>query len=159
MADNPKLTHLNDRGHARMVDISEKTPTRRRATASGKVKMGSATLARLAEPNAKGDVLAVARIAGIQATKRTSDLIPLCHALVLDGVDIAIEPVSDGLRIEATVVCREATGVEMEALTAVSVTALTIYDMLKAIDRSMIIGPIQLEAKSGGRSGDWRRDA
>ena len=157
MADETKLTHLNDRGHARMVDISEKTPTRRRATASGKVTMAAETLARLAEPNAKGDVLATARIAGIQATKRTSDLIPLCHSLALDGVDIAIEPVADGLRIEASVVCREATGVEMEALTAVSVAALTIYDMLKAIDREMVIGPIQLEAKSGGRGADWRR--
>lgn len=154
-----KLTHLNRRGEARMVDVSEKAVTARRAVASAELRVSARTL-RLIREGAltKGDVAAVARIAGIQAAKRTSELIPLCHPLPIEAVDISLTFKSPGtIRIEAAVVIQARTGVEMEALVAVSVTALAVYDMCKSVDRGIVIGPIRLERKSGGRSGDWRR--
>lgn len=139
-----------------MVEVGDKLITRRSATAEGFVRMGAEALATLVERRAKkGDVLGVAQIAGILAAKRTGELIPLCHPLPLDGVDLHLDPVADGVRIEATVRCTGRTGVEMEALTAVSLAALTVYDMLKAVDRGMRIEGVRLLAKSGGRSGDW----
>ena len=152
----PTLTHLDERGHARMVDVGEKPVTARVATAQARVRMGADALAALAGGAPKGDVLAVARIAGIQAAKRTGELIPLCHPLPLDGVSVDLTPQADGVRIEATARCTGRTGVEMEALTAATVAALTVYDMLKAVDRAMVIEDVRLLAKSGGRSGDWR---
>ncbi len=156
-----KLTHLDDQGAAHMVDVGAKDVTRREATATAIVSMQPATMALLsAGGHKKGDVLAVARVAGIQAAKRTADLIPLCHPLMLDAVSVDFE-----LRVEASEVLVRATcglagrtGVEMEALTAASVAALTIYDMCKAVDRGMQIGPVGLQHKSGGKSGTWRRD-
>jgi cyclic pyranopterin phosphate synthase len=151
------LTHLDDAGAARMVDVSAKPATLREATAEGRIAMLPATLAAIRDGAiAKGDVLAVARIAGIMAAKRTSDLIPLCHPLPLSGVEVALELLDEGVRVTATVRTIHGTGVEMEALGAVSVALLTIYDMAKAIDRGMTIGGVRLLAKSGGRSGDWR---
>lgn len=159
-SDRSKLTHLDSAGHARMVDVSAKAVTARRAVAEAVVTMRPATLeAILAGALPKGDLAASVRIAAIQAAKRTSDLIPLCHPLPIDGIEIEFDPrPPNKVRIVAT--CRVAarTGVEMEALTAASVGALTLYDMTKAIDREMSIGPIHLIEKSGGRSGDWRRD-
>lgn len=150
------LTHVDEAGNARMVEVGDKLITRRSATAEGFVRMGAEALATLVERRAKkGDVLGVAQIAGILAAKRTGELIPLCHPLPLDGVDLHLDPVADGVRIEATVRCTGRTGVEMEALTAVSLAALTVYDMLKAVDRGMRIEGVRLLAKSGGRSGDW----
>jgi cyclic pyranopterin phosphate synthase len=159
MAD---LTHLDDAGSARMVDVSAKPATAREAVASGVVHMAPATVAAIVERTvAKGDVLAVARIAGIQGAKRTSDLIPLCHPLAITSVAVELAPTVDAGRVEivARVKTTGPTGVEMEALTAVSVAALTLYDMVKAIDRAVVIDEIRLEEKSGGRSGHWRRDA
>lgn len=153
-----KLTHLDKQGHARMVDVSDKAPTVRVAVAEGAVNMLPETLAMIAEGrHAKGDVLAVARIAGIQAAKKTPDLIPLCHPLMLSSVkvDIECQPASSRVYILAQCKLTGQTGVEMEALTAVSVAALTIYDMCKAVDKGMQIGDIRLLNKSGGRSGDW----
>ena len=152
----PTLTHLDDRGRARMVDVGEKPVTARVATAQARVRMGADALAALAQGAPKGDVLAVARVAGIQAAKRTGDLIPLCHPLPLDGVSVDIATLADGVRIQATARCTGRTGVEMEALTAATVAALTIYDMLKSVDRGMVIEDVRLLAKSGGRSGEWR---
>ncbi len=154
-----ELTHFDADGASRMVDVSGKEVTERRARASGLVRMEPATLALIRERKlAKGDVFEVARLAGIMAAKRTGDLIPLCHPLGLDGVEVAFAPVDDRtVRVEATVRVRARTGVEMEALTAVSVAALTIYDMCKAVDRVMEIDQIRLEEKSGGRSGTFRR--
>lgn len=155
MAD-PELTHFDRDGRAHMVDVGAKPETHRVARAGGRIRMQPETLARIrAGTTAKGDVLGIARIAGIQAAKRTGDLIPLCHPLPLDGVDVALSPVEDGVRIEASVRCTGRTGVEMEALTAVSVAALTVVDMLKAIDRGMCIHGVRLLSKSGGRSGTW----
>ena len=139
-----------------MVDVGEKPVTARVATAQARVRMGAEALAALAEGAAKGDVLAAARIAGIQAAKRTGELIPLCHPLPLDGVTVDLAPDAHGVRVEATVRCTGRTGVEMEALTAATVAALTVYDMLKAVDRGMVIEDVRLLAKSGGRSGTWR---
>ncbi len=140
-----------------MVDVSAKPATLREATAEGRIDMLPATLAAIRDGAvAKGDVLAVARIAGIMAAKRTSDLIPLCHPLPLSGVEVGLELIDTGVRVTATVRTTHGTGVEMEALSAVSVALLTIYDMAKAIDRGMTIGGVRLLAKSGGRSGDWR---
>ena len=153
------LTHLDDQGAARMVDVSAKPATRREATAEGRISLAPAALQAVRDQAvAKGDVLAVARIAGIMAAKRTPDLIPLCHPLPLDavGVELAIE--TDGIRVTATAVTTHGTGVEMEAMTAVSVALLTIYDMVKSMDRSMTISGLRLLAKSGGRSGAWRAD-
>jgi cyclic pyranopterin phosphate synthase len=157
MADEPRLTHLDERGQAHMVDVGAKADTMREAIARGVVQVEPATLAMITAGSApKGDVLATARIAGIMAAKRTSDLIPLCHPLMLTRVAVEITPdaPSSTLRIEATVRTTGKTGVEMEALTAVSVAALTIYDMCKAVDRGMRITDIRLAEKRGGRSGE-----
>lgn len=155
----PDLTHFDEHGASRMVDVSQKEVTFRTARASGQVRMQPATLALIQQRgHAKGDVLEVARLAGIMAAKRTDELIPLCHSLPLDGVHIAFEfPDNSAVSIAATVQVHGRTGVEMEALVAVSVAALTIYDMCKAVDRGMVIGPIQLEEKSGGKSGHFSR--
>jgi len=154
------LTHLDDQGRARMVDVADKEVTRREARASARLRLEPATLAALrAGTTKKGDALATARIAGIQAAKRTPELIPLCHAIALSSVEVrfAFEEEPATVAIESIARAADRTGVEMEALTAVSVAALTLYDMLKAIDRAMVIERIQLEEKSGGRSGDWSR--
>jgi cyclic pyranopterin monophosphate synthase len=141
-----------------MVDVSSKEVTRRRAVARAFVRMTSETAAAVAAGDApKGDVLGVARIAGIQAAKQTATLIPLCHPLGLDFVDVRAEVVDDGVAIEAEAVVEGRTGVEMEAMTAASVAALTVYDMVKGIERGVTIESVELIAKSGGRSGDWRR--
>jgi cyclic pyranopterin monophosphate synthase len=154
----PTFSHLDDKGNARMVDVGDKAATRRRAVARGAIVMNSETSAAIANNGLpKGDVLAVARIAGIQAAKKTSDLIPLCHPLMLTSVSVDLV-VGDGVvNIEACVETTGATGVEMEALTACSVAALTLYDMCKAIDKTMEISQIALWEKSGGRSGDFVR--
>ena len=155
---DPSFSHLDERGHARMVDVGDKDITRRRAVARGTIAMATATSRAIAENGLpKGDVLAVARIAGIQAAKKTSDLIPLCHPLALTSVGVELVVRDGAVDIEATVETSGQTGVEMEALTACSVAALTLYDMCKAVDKSMVIGEIALWEKSGGRSGDYRR--
>ena len=154
------LTHLDAAGHAAMVDVGDKAVTVRVAVAAGEVRMAPATLAVLRAGTApKGDVLAAARIAGIMAAKRTPELIPLCHTLLLThvGVDFVLDEGESRVQIEATVRCKGQTGVEMEALTAVSVAALTLDDMVKAIDKEMVIGAICLLEKQGGQSGDWQR--
>lgn len=148
------LTHFDPAGNAVMVDVSEKSVTARTAVARGRVTMAPATLALLRGGRAaKGDVLAVAQLAGIMAAKRTADLIPLCHPLPLSKVTVTLETDDTGVAIEATVKVTARTGVEMEALTAVSAAALTVYDMLKAVDRGMAITDIHLALKEGGRSG------
>ncbi len=154
-----ELTHFDEHGASRMVDVSGKPVTLRQATASGLVRMEPATLALIRDRRlAKGDVLEVARLAGIMAAKRTGDLIPLCHPLGLDAVELTFPPIEPStLRIEADRQGRGRTGVEMEALTAVSIAALTVYDMCKAVDRGMVIDQVRLEEKSGGRSGRFRR--
>ena len=155
-----KLTHLDESGAANMVDVGDKTDTVRIATASGCVIMQPQTLELILSGNAaKGDVIGTARLAGIMAAKKTSDLIPLCHPLLLSKVTVEIEPdeALPGLRVSATVKLSGKTGVEMEALTAVSVTCLTIYDMAKAVDKGMIISDIAVDSKTGGKSGDWQR--
>jgi cyclic pyranopterin phosphate synthase len=155
-----RLSHTDARGRARMVDVSEKAATLREATARGEVRMQPATL-RLISSGAlpKGDVLGVARLAGIMAAKRTADLIPLCHPLALSHVDVELTPEARGSRvaIESRVRTRGPTGVEMEALAAVAAAALTLYDMCKAVDRGMTLDAIRLIRKSGGRSGSWAR--
>jgi cyclic pyranopterin phosphate synthase len=153
------LSHIDERGQARMVDVSSKAVTAREATARGRVLMKPETLALIAEGNMpKGDVLATARIAGIMAAKRTHELVPLCHPLPISGITVELTPSADApaIEIEATVRTTSQTGVEMEALTAVSVAALTVYDMCKAVERTMQISDVRLVAKSGGRSGDYR---
>jgi cyclic pyranopterin monophosphate synthase len=154
-----ELSHFDGSGASRMVDVSSKAVTERSATASGVVRMDPATLSMILDRRvSKGDVFAVARLAGIMAAKRTGDLIPLCHPLGIDGVTVDFEPEGDStVRIEAIVTVQGRTGVEMEALTAVSIAALTIYDMCKAVDRGIEIDCVRLEAKSGGRSGNYRR--
>ncbi len=152
------LTHLDEQGHARMVDVGDKPSTTRIATAAGQVRMSPDTLALVTEGRAaKGDVLATARIAGIMAAKRTSDLIPLCHPLAISKVtvDLTPDPTLPGITVQATVKTTGQTGVEMEALTAVSVACLTIYDMLKAAEKGMVIDAIRLLHKEGGKSGTW----
>jgi len=155
-----ELTHFDDRGASRMVDTSAKPETLREARASGLVRMQPATLNLIRDKgHAKGDVLEVARLAGIMAAKKTADLIPLCHPLPLTSVKLDFTfPSGDALRIEATVRVFGRTGVEMDALTAVSIAALTVYDMCKAVDRVMTIERVRLEEKSGGRSGTFRRE-
>jgi len=156
-----RLTHLDEQGRARMVDVGAKPVTSRECVARGAVQMAPETLAALVEGRTpKGDVVAVARIAAVQAAKRTADWIPLAHPLPLDAVDVEIAPAPDGagVTIEARVRAQARTGVEMEALVAVSAAALTIYDMCKAIDRGMRIDAVRLVRKSGGKSGDWRRE-
>jgi cyclic pyranopterin phosphate synthase len=154
-----KLTHLDESGSARMVDVGEKLITERLAVASGFVSMSADALSMVLEAsNKKGDVLAIARVAGIQAAKQCSNLIPLCHPLMLDSAKVNLELGTDGIKIEAICKISGRTGVEMEALTAVSVAALTIYDMCKAADKAMIIKDIQLERKVGGRGGEYQKD-
>jgi cyclic pyranopterin phosphate synthase len=154
------LTHFDEAGRPRMVDVSAKSMTLREASARGRVRMELATLDHLLGGAAKGDVFAVATLAGIMAAKRTGELIPLCHPLGLDAVEVQVlpEPGLPGLTVTATARTRAPTGVEMEAMTAVSVACLTIYDMLKAIDRAMTIEAVELVNKSGGASGEWRRE-
>jgi len=155
----PAFPHLSAAGEARMVDVSAKAVTARTATAAGRVLLSPACVAALRDGSVpKGDALAVARIAGIQGAKRTPDLIPLCHPLFLSGVDVSAAVVDTGVEITAVVRTTERTGVEMEALTAVSVAALAVVDMVKALDRTAAITDIRVLAKSGGRSGDWARD-
>ena len=156
-----QLTHLDAQGQAHMVDVGAKAETEREAIAAGRVMMQPATLALLRAGNLpKGDVLGTARVAGIMAAKRTSELIPLCHPLLLTKVSVEFEFDEDASAVEitATVRCRGQTGVEMEALTAVSVAALTIYDMAKAVERGMVISDIRLLEKRGGKSGVWERE-
>jgi len=154
-----ELTHVDEEGRARMVDVGGKPDTERVAVAKGEITMRPETLRLIAEGGVpKGDVLAVAQVAGIMAAKRVPDLIPLCHPLLLTKVEVEfrIDEASSRIEITATVRCRGKTGVEMEALTAASVAALTIYDMAKAVERTMQIGNIRLVRKSGGKSGEWR---
>jgi cyclic pyranopterin phosphate synthase len=153
------LTHLDEHGAARMVDVSAKAATRREGVAEGFITIAEAALNAIrSQAVAKGDVLAVARIAGIMAAKRTADLIPLCHPLPLDAVALDLSIEADGIRATATVATTHGTGVEMEALTAVSVALLTVYDMAKSMDRGMTISGVRLLRKSGGRSGEWLAD-
>ncbi len=154
-----KLTHLDDEGRITMVDVGAKAVTTRVAEASGFVKMAAATLAAIRERRTpKGDPLETARLAGIMAAKRTAELIPLCHSLALSHADVQITLNDEGAQITATATTSAQTGVEMEALTAVTVAALTLYDMCKALDKRMEITDVRLERKSGGRSGEWRRE-
>jgi cyclic pyranopterin phosphate synthase len=158
----PRLSHINDRGEARMVDVSDKPATARTAVAEGFIAMAPATLALLESGETpKGDVIATARIAGIMAAKRTHELIPLCHPLSLTKVSVDLEPTPEppGVRVTAEVKTSGRTGVEMEALIAVSVACLTLYDMLKTVDRAMRIGGIRVFEKAGGRSGHYRAEA
>ena len=151
------LTHIDDEGRARMVDVSTKPATPREAVAEGFVRMAPATLILATSGGGKkGDVRAVAEIAGVMAAKRAADLIPMCHPLALSKVEVAVTAVEGGLRVVARVKTTGPTGVEMEALTAVSVACLTLYDMLKAAERGMVIDGVRLIEKSGGASGDWR---
>ena len=157
-ADNDKLSHIDENGKAQMVDVGNKEDTKRSATASGKVFMSVETIEALKKQELqKGDVLGVARVAGIQAAKKTSDLIPLCHPLAVNFASVDFRIKESHVEIEATVKTSGKTGVEMEALTACSVTALTIYDMCKAMDKSVTIEEIKLLEKTGGKSGDWHR--
>jgi len=153
------LTHLDDRGAARMVDVGDKPATQRLAVAAGRIAMSPDALAAVRDASSrKGDVLAVARIAGIMAAKRTADLIPLCHPIALSKVTVDLSVEADGVAVTATAATTGPTGVEMEALTAATVALLTIYDMAKAIDRAMVIEHVRLLEKSGGKSGDWRSE-
>ena len=156
MPEPAQLSHFNSSGQAAMVDVSAKQPTRRTAAASAFVELSEAVLAAL-PANPKGNPLEVARFAGIQAAKRTAELIPMCHRLALSHIDVQAEIVSGGVRIAATASTSGPTGVEMEALTAAAVAALTVYDMTKALDKAIVTRNIQLEAKSGGKSGDFVR--
>ena len=154
----PDLTHLDESGAARMVDVSAKEITHRRAVARAFVRMSAETARAVAQGDApKGDVLGTARLAGIQAAKQTGALIPLCHPLGLDHVDVRAEVTDGGVAIEAEAAVHGRTGVEMEAMVAASVAALTVYDMVKGIERGVSVETVELIAKSGGRSGDWRR--
>lgn len=156
----PELTHFNAAGEAHMVDVGDKDTTARRAIAEGRILMQPETLARIqAGSHKKGDVLGIARIAGIMASKKTADLIPLCHPLALTRVDIELEPdtAASAVHCRATVETRGRTGVEMEALTAVQIALLTIYDMCKAVDRGMSMEQVRLTEKLGGKSGHWQR--
>ncbi|MEO8813521.1 MAG: cyclic pyranopterin monophosphate synthase MoaC [Caulobacteraceae bacterium] len=151
------LTHIDAEGRARMVDVSAKPASAREAVASGRIRMAAETLAlAVSGAGRKGDVRAVAEIAGVMAAKRASDLIPLCHPLALSHAEVTVTPGDGALEVTATVRTTGPTGVEMEALTAVSVALLTLYDMLKAADRGMVIEAVRVQAKSGGASGDWR---
>lgn len=155
---DPSFTHLDARGNPRMVDVGDKAPTSRRAVAEGTIRMSVATLRAITEGSvSKGNVLVVAQLAGVMGAKRAADLIPLCHPLALSAVKVDVEPEESlpGLRVRAEVRVEGQTGVEMEALTAVSCTLLTVYDMCKALDRGMELGGIRLLRKEGGRSGTW----
>ena len=155
-----ELTHVDERGRARMVDVTAKEETTRVARAEAFVEMSASTVKLLRERGIpKGDPLEVARIAGIQAAKKTAEVIPLCHPIALTHIDVSIEVIGSGARIETVARTRAETGVEMEALLAASVAALTLYDMCKAVEKGISIGPIRLLEKSGGKSGHWRRGA
>ena len=157
MADR-ELTHLNEAGEVRMVDVGDKAVTKRTAVAEGFVAMSPDLVERFFSGDLpKGDAAAVARVAGITGAKRTADLVPLCHPIVLDSVDISLAPAGHGVAITATVSCTGQTGVEMEAMTAVSATALTIYDMVKGVERGVTIESVRLRLKEGGRTGTWER--
>lgn len=152
------MTHLDDEGRARMVDVGGKPSTDRKATAEAFIVLAESTRAALFSGGLpKGDALSVARIAAIQAAKRTSDLVPLCHPIPLTSIDVGITEVADGARVEVTVATTAPTGVEMEAMTGAALGAMTLYDMVKGLDRGAVIGPVRLLAKSGGRSGEWTR--
>ena len=154
----PRLTHVDEQGAARMVDVSDKAVTARSATATGRVLVSTEVVALLrGEGVPKGDALAVARLAGIMGAKQTPALIPLCHPLAISGVVVELEVADDAVEITATVRTTDRTGVEMEALTAVPVAALTVIDMVKAVAKAAVITDVRGEAKSGGRSGDWTR--
>jgi cyclic pyranopterin phosphate synthase len=154
----PGLTHIDESGHARMVDVSGKDVTAREARATGRVLLSAAAIAALRAGNVpKGDALAVARIAGIQGAKRTPDLVPLCHPIAVHSVAVELELADDAVLIEATVRTADRTGVEMEALTSVTVAALALIDMVKAIDPATVISDVRVEEKSGGKTGTWRR--
>ena len=156
--DQPRLTHVDEAGAARMVDVSGKQTTPRVAVASGRVLVSEAVVALLrGEGVPKGDALGVARVAGIMAAKRTPDLIPLCHPLAISGVEVDLEVTDTAVTVTATVRTTDRTGVEMEALTAVSVAALTLVDMVKSVDKAAVITDIRVESKTGGKSGDWAR--
>jgi cyclic pyranopterin phosphate synthase len=157
-ADEARLTHVDETGAARMVDVSGKDVTARTATASGRVLVSPRVVALLrGEGVPKGDALGVARVAGIMAAKRTPDLVPLCHPLAISGVAVDLVVEDDAVAITATVRTTDRTGVEMEALTAVSVAALTVVDMVKAVDKGAVITDVRVESKTGGKSGDWSR--
>lgn len=157
--ETQELTHINEQGRARMVDVTDKSQTFREAEAEGRVRMTRETVELIRSGGApKGDVLAVAQVAGIMAAKRTHELIPMCHPLRLTGVDIAFTLEEDAVHIRSKVKCKGETGVEMEALTAASVAALTVYDMCKAVQRNMEITDVRLLRKSGGKSGDFIND-
>ncbi|WP_292605748.1 cyclic pyranopterin monophosphate synthase MoaC [Nocardioides sp. REDSEA-S30_B4] len=154
----PRLTHVDEQGAARMVDVSDKAVTARSATATGRVLVSTEVVGLLrGEGVPKGDALAVARLAGIMGAKQTPALVPLCHPLAISGVVVELEVADDAVEITATVRTTDRTGVEMEALTAVTVAALTVIDMVKAVDKAAVITDVRVEAKSGGRSGDWTR--
>ncbi|MCX6397449.1 MAG: cyclic pyranopterin monophosphate synthase MoaC [Propionibacteriales bacterium] len=158
MSDSSGFTHLDETGAARMVDVSGKEPTARVAVATGRVLVSPTVVGLLrGERLPKGDALGVARVAGIMATKRTPDLIPLCHPLAISGVEVDLEVTDDAVEITATVRTADRTGVEMEALTAVSVAALTVVDMVKAVDKAAVITDVRVESKTGGKSGPWQR--
>jgi cyclic pyranopterin monophosphate synthase len=158
MSETPRLTHVDDSGAARMVDVSGKDVTVRTASASGRVLVSAEVVALLRGAGVpKGDALAVARIAGIQAAKRTPDLVPLCHPIAIHGVEVDLQVTDDAVLVSATVRTADRTGVEMEALTCVAVAGLALVDMVKAVDRAATITDVRVETKSGGRSGDWRR--
>ena len=155
---NQPFTHLDAAGQARMVDVTDKTPTVRSATATGFVRCGATVVAALRDGTTpKGDVLAVARIAGIQGAKRCAELLPLAHVIGVHGASVDLSIDDDGVRVSATVRTADRTGVEMEALTAVAVAALAVVDMVKGLDKSVSIEGVRLEAKTGGKSGDWHR--
>lgn len=161
MTDKPDLTHFNENGEAHMVDVGTKDMTNRKAVAEGRIVMSSETLKMIQQgTHKKGDVLSIARIAGIMAAKKTAELVPLCHPLMLTSVNVEFKPDDSAIGIicRATTRTTERTGVEMEALTAVQVALLTIYDMCKAVDRGMEMHSIRLTHKSGGKSGEWNRD-
>jgi cyclic pyranopterin phosphate synthase len=158
MASSDRLTHVDETGAAHMVDVSDKDVTARSATASGRVLVSARVVELLrGEGVPKGDALAVARLAGIMGAKQTPSLVPLCHPLSLSGVTVDLAVTDESVDISATVRTTDRTGVEMEALTAVSVAALTVVDMVKAVDKAAVITDVRVEAKSGGRSGDWSR--
>jgi cyclic pyranopterin monophosphate synthase len=158
MSETPRLTHVDDSGAARMVDVSGKDVTVRTASASGRVLVSAEVVALLRGAGVpKGDALAVARIAGIQAAKRTPDLVPLCHPIAIHGVEVDLQVTDDAVLVSATVRTADRTGVEMEALTCVAVAGLALVDMVKAVDRAATITDVRVETKSGGRSGAWRR--
>ena len=159
MTDQPRLSHVDESGAARMVDVSDKSATTRVAVASGRVLVSAEVVGLLrGEGVPKGDALGVARVAGIMGAKQTPSLIPLCHPLALTGVTVDLQVADDAVEIVATVRTAARTGVEMEALTAVATAALTVIDMVKAVDKVAVITDVRVESKTGGKSGDWRRD-